>query len=209
MPCHVISPNAEDEVNLYWLADYFESVQLCKHFIEMWTLRIKFDTCKRYIQPALQLQLKPLIYILIHACSKSSLNFVDGGLEEFIQGVDAAFLMQLFQHRSTTKYTSGKTSEVAASFCDKHPVDADTFVSLTDAKLLPHISPKAAWTLLDKASELSLESTVFASLEDRCITALAEDFVELDTAEKSPLRRQSAAFLMKLMEKAQKNVTRK
>ena len=118
-------------------------------------------------------------------------------------------LHRLLREKKATDDASRKGSELVAAFCQTHEVGIDTFRSLTDAALMPHIDKKSIWPLLERELELSDSAQpTLSSLQARCIDVLARDFDAMEYGDASPLRLQSATFLYELMNKSNQNMRR-
>jgi hypothetical protein len=168
-----------DAVDLTWLADYFDIPSLRGHLKKSWDdwLELKF------------------------------LETTAEDMKKCANWGDIQIIIKLCQDTATSEEHGRKASQFLAAFCLVHPVDAEAFASLTDASLLPHIDPSAAWDLLEIESKLLTPSpSTLTDLQERCIQALARNFVKLDTGVDSPLRLQSNNFVVKLIEVSQQQV---
>ena len=92
----------------------------------------------------------------------------------------------------------------------KDSLDADTFDQLTNQAKLRKVDPVVAWTLCELDDHFAAEATSsgtderehdLSSIQQRCATALAEDWMALD-ATQDQVKKRKRAFLVDLLDKS-------
>ena len=193
-----------DDVVFYWLADYFEVTQLRRQIERSLKAYMAVTTCWEYLRPALELGVPRILDDAIECGATHITQFDDIHLGYFAEELDVPSLLVFLQKKGTTEVCSRKASEIVSAFLSYHEIDGEIFKKLTDASLLPHIDPSAAWELLEWEMELlDVHSAVVSDLQERCISGLATKFTNIDSSDNGPLSLQSPAFVLALFRKCQ------
>jgi hypothetical protein len=199
------------DVGLYWLADYFGVPALTSDVDSVFIADLKLRSCHAYLEAALELGVHHVVDAVTQCCSEK-LFLGDGmcgqDLDDLAKSFDVTSLIALLEKMDGKKSVSQKASLFVAAFFGQHDVDAETFAGLTDAAMLPHFDPKAALVFLGKERELlGQQGMPLSSLKERCIDALAlaRNLTESDIHEEGPLRVQSSAFLLKLFQRTREH----
>jgi hypothetical protein len=215
---HHLSPVLHQQnIGLYWLADYFEVSKLKRDRDHFLATELDVHYSSGYLKYALELGIQHIVDAIILYCSEHLIQLEDETEDErededwvfeaHAKVFDAACLLSVLEKKKPEVRVSLKASKLVAQFCDVHDVDAETFQTLTEYGLLPVIDSGAALQLLEKERALlATPDTAISNLQERCIDALACDFIQLDTIEESLLQQQSTAFLARLIVKAREHL---
>jgi hypothetical protein len=198
-----------------WFANYFGMSKLKSDLDLVLAAKLNLSTSAEFLGYALELGLQHIVDAVISLCSENlfQLNDIekedeDWYFETLAEVFDADCLLSVLTKKNADVAISRNASKLVAAFCGLHNIDVETFQALTCDTLLPDIDSGAALQLLEKERVLIIAApdTLISNLQERCIDALARDFIHLNTVEESFLQRQTAALLARLIVKTRETL---
>jgi hypothetical protein len=176
-----LAVNSKNAAVLHYLGQYFGLRRLRWEAREFWISDVSISNAGTYYEHARMFQDEKLLTRIGETCADCILDIPITSI--LLKLIDAEFLLAVLEKRDSTKWPY--VSKLVVEFCRHQTVetlDAQAFLGLTDAKILPLIDVQVALDLI------KLEQTVtnpaaaeLTSLQDRCLKQLAVHWKSFST----------------------------
>jgi hypothetical protein len=202
-----LAANSENAAALHYLGQYFGIRRLRWEARQFWTSDLTILNCGTYYDHARMFQDDKLLASISEMCAKYIMEIPPNS--SLIKVTNSEFWLGVLHHETRTRdaAVSRHMSKLIVEFCRRQTsetLDAEAFLALTDAEVLPEIDVEVALDVIKLEQTFTQpDAANLTILQDRCIKELAVHWKSFSTATNTLafLQTQNSLLLTTLLEK--------
>jgi hypothetical protein len=202
-----LAVNSENAVALHSLGQYFGIRHLNWEVRQFWTSDLNILNSGTSYEHARMFQDDKLLASIIKMCAENILEIPQ--TSSLIKVTNADFWLGVLHHETRTRdaAVSRHMSKLIIEFCHRQSsetLDAQVFLALTDAEVLPEIDVEVALDVIKLEQTFTQpDAANLTILQDRCLKGLAVQWKSFSTAANTLafLQTQNSLLLTTLLEK--------